>query len=108
MVPVYLTKELIKMFQFVEGETTEQKVVNLVNGNVALKLRECEEAIVKFEAKYGLTFKDFKTAWEKNKIPGKHSHEIERDFMEWEGYGAEKAHWLSTARKFKIKFPLKG
>lgn len=108
MVPIYLTKELIKMFQFIEGDTTEQKVVNLVNGNVALKLRDCEEAIVKFEAKYGMIFKDFKIAWEKGKIQGKHSHEVERDFMEWEGYEAEKTSWLSTSRKIKIKFPIQG
>lgn len=43
-----------------------------------------------FEAKYGLTFADFAQAWQEGKIPDKYSHEVERDFMEWEARRMEK------------------
>lgn len=108
MVSFQLPKELIKMLDFVEGETTEKKVISLVNGNVSLKLKECEDAIVKFESKYGMTFKDFKIAWAKGKIPKKYSHEAERDYMEWEGFEEEKEHWLSNLRKIKVMYLSKG
>jgi hypothetical protein len=51
-----------------------------------------------------MTFKDFKIEWSKGKIAKKHSHEIERDYMEWEGFEEEKKHWLSTIRKIRIKY----
>ena len=107
MVPVNLSKEIIKMLQSIEGDTTEQKVINLVSGNVAMKVRECDEAIAKFEAKYGLVFADFKSAWEKGKIAGKYSHEVESDYSEWEAFEDEKRHWLSTSRKIKLSPPRK-
>jgi hypothetical protein len=43
-----------------------------------------------YELKYGMTFSEFAVAWEKNDIPDRWSHSVERDYMEWEGLEAER------------------
>jgi hypothetical protein len=58
------------------------------------QIRTCNDALSHFEAKYGLTFADFARAWQEGKIPDKHSHEVERDFMEWEARQIEKEDLL--------------
>ena len=63
-------------------------------------IRTCNEALSHFEAKYGLTFADFAQAWQEDKIPDKHSHEVERDFMEWEAHHMEKEDLLAAVREF--------
>ena len=103
-----ISKEVLKMLDLVEGETTENKVINLVGDSVSQKLKECDGQLVKYESKYGMTFGDFKTAWGKGKIPKRHSHEVERDYLEWEGFQEEKEHWLSTIRKIRIRYYPKG
>lgn len=48
-------------------------------------MKKIDEKIRKFEKKYGMEFKDFKTALRKNEINNKYSYDVERDFWEWEG-----------------------
>lgn len=48
-----------------------------------------------------MDYKGFKEAWEKGAIKRKHSHEVERDFMEWEGFVTERKKWLNVLRDFK-------
>ncbi|OGC09672.1 hypothetical protein A3J90_02890 [candidate division WOR-1 bacterium RIFOXYC2_FULL_37_10] len=99
-----LSKQIIEMLNLFDGDTTEKKVVNLVNGNASLKLKECEDEIVKFESKYGMIFKDFEIIWNKGKISDKYSHQTERDYIEWEGFEQEKKHWLSALKEIRIKY----
>jgi hypothetical protein len=93
-----LSKKTFSLLNQVKGETPEKKIVSLVIGSAMLKLRECEEAIVQYESRYGMIFEQFKKSWKKGAIRGKNSHEVERDYMEWEGFEAEKRHWLETIR----------
>jgi hypothetical protein len=44
-------------------------------------------------------FAEFARAWEQDEIPNKHSHAVERDYMEWEGLVAEKQRWLERLRR---------
>ena len=104
MASLSLNKGLIRMLNFFEGDTAEKKVINLVNGNALLKLKECEDEIVRYESKYGMTFADFKKAWDKGTKKEKYAHEVERDFMEWEGFEGEKKHWLSALKEIRVKF----
>jgi hypothetical protein len=71
----------------------------LIRENLERQLRFCNEALICFEAKYGLTFVDFARAWKQGKVPNKYSHEVERDFMEWEARHIEKEDLLTTVRK---------
>ena len=56
-----------------------------------LHLKECEEYLFRYESKYGMDFPTFVELWEQGEIPNKRSHEVERDFMEWEGFVMERS-----------------
>ncbi len=49
-----------------------------------LKVKEVEERIKEFETRYQMKFAESKQAWSADKISGKHSYEVERDYWEWE------------------------
>ena len=102
MSPVNLSKDVKEFLDFMPGKRTEDKIVNLIIDSLILKLRECEEKIVELEAKYGITFEEFKENWNAEKIADKYSHEVERDYMEWEGFQMEKKRWLSILKDFKV------
>jgi len=102
MLPVTLSKDMERVLNFMPGKRTEDKIINLIIDGLSFKLRECEEKIVEFEAKYGMTFEEFKESWNTKKITDKYSHRVERDYMEWEGFQMEKKRWLSTLKDFKV------
>ena len=102
MLSVTLSKDMEKTLGIIPGKRIEDKIINLIIDSLSFKLRECEEKIVGLEAKYGMTFEEFKESWNAKKIPDKYSHEVERDYMEWEGFQMEKKRWLSTLKDFKV------
>jgi hypothetical protein len=57
-----LSEELIDKLKIVEGGEFDEKILNLLETNVLMKLKECEEQIFKFESKYGMDFENFKMA----------------------------------------------
>ncbi|MBC8264055.1 MAG: hypothetical protein H8E47_08040 [Anaerolineales bacterium] len=67
--------------------------LKLVSADLGRQLRECEREIGDFELKYRMTFTEFAEAWESDEIPNKWSHQVERDYMIWEGLEAEKRKW---------------
>lgn len=96
MPTVSLSDKLIRVLEdFTPGANLEAKLENLTRESLEHQLHTCNEALSRFEAKYGLTFSDFVAAWQGDAIPDKHSHEVERDFMEWEARQMEKEE-LST------------
>ncbi|MBU0567581.1 hypothetical protein KJ693_04310 [bacterium] len=99
MAVIELPGNVVGFFDYIEGDTLERKISNLVDDNLLKRLRECEEEIYKFEVKYRMPFPEFKQAWEKDEIPDKYSHRIERDYMVWEGLEVEKKKWLSLMKR---------
>lgn len=61
-----LPEEILEKLQQVEGKDFAEKIVNLLKQRISAQLRECDE------------------------LAGKHSHEVERDLMEWEGLVLER------------------
>lgn len=101
MQTVSLSDKLIRVLEdFTPGVNLEAKLENLTRENLEHQIRECNEALSRFEAKYGLTFADFARAWQEDTVPNKHSHKVERDFMEWEARHMEKADLLAAVREF--------
>ena len=94
-----ISRDVLDLIEYVEGETTKDKLIGLVSADLARRLRECEREIGDFELKYRMTFAEFAEAWESNEIPNKWSHQVERDYMMWEGLGAEKRKWLSLLKR---------
>lgn len=98
---VTVSDKLLRVLEnFTPGTDLETKLENLTRESLARQLRTCNEALSRFEAKYGLTFADFARFWQEDKIPNKHSHEVERDFMEWEARHLEKGDLLIAVREF--------
>ena len=85
---------------FSPGADLAAKLEHLTRESLEHQLRACNEALSRFEVKYGLTFTGFAQAWQEGKIPNAHSHEVERDFMEWEARHQEKEDLLAAVREF--------
>jgi translation initiation factor 2 alpha subunit (eIF-2alpha) len=101
MKTVELPEEILEKLQQVEGKDFAEKIVNLLKQRIFAQLRECDEQILKYETKYGMDFDQFESAWKRDELEGKHSHEVERDLMEWEGFVLERQKWLSMLRGLK-------
>ena len=98
---IALNKNTLIYLDKIEGKTTQDKINSLIKNKFLFMLKECEEFIYQFEAKYGMEFKEFKNNWIRNKIRKKYSYEIEKDYMEWEGFVAEKNKLFFTLKKLK-------
>jgi hypothetical protein len=106
MPTVSLSNKLLRVLEdFAPGTNLEAKLENLTRESLEYQLRACNETLSRFEAKYGLTFADFAQAWQEGAIPDKHSHEVERDFMEWEAHHMEKEDLLAAVREFRQSQP---
>jgi hypothetical protein len=91
-------QKAISLLDYVEGTTTEDKLMTLIRNDLAQRLRECEREIGDFELRYQMTFAEFAEAWERGDVASKWSHRVERDYMTWEGLEAEKRKWLSLLK----------
>ena len=101
MKTIILSEKVYDKLKVVEGKEIDEKIFYLLETNALMRLKECEEHIFRFEVKYRMDYKGFKTAWKKGAIKRKHSHQAERDFMEWEGFVSERKKWLSVLSDFK-------
>lgn len=68
-------------------------------------LEKYTREILLFEEKYGISFEEFETLWDGNKIANKHSYEIESDFIDWEMLEMEKKDLLSLIKELKGDSP---
>jgi len=82
---VTLSKSVHRILADLTGEERFDVALHLATKDlVCLKLKEAEERVKQFEERYRMNFEDFKKAWDKGRIPNKHSYEVERDYWEWE------------------------
>jgi hypothetical protein len=98
MSTISITPVTWSYLRHIEGETTDEKLLALLSAYLSSQVRQCEEEIAEYELKYQMTFDQFAAAWESGLIADPHSHEVERDYMEWEGLEAEKGKWLALLR----------
>ena len=103
MKTITLAEDLLENLDFIQGRDIQEKLSRLVENNLLLQIKECEELIFKFESKYGMDFENFAALWEADGIKNRHSHEVERDYMEWEGFAQERTKLLNALRSLKIK-----
>lgn len=89
------TKKILEAFS---GSDYREKFGNMIKEGIKAKIKECNELIANFETKYRVEFEEFKKIWDEGKIEGKHSHEVETDFIEWEALEMEKDEWLRLLR----------
>lgn len=94
---------MFEKLNVVKGGKFDEKIFNFLETSAIMRLRECEKRMFGFESRYGMDFESFSKAWKKGSITDKHSHAVERDYMEWEGFEAERKKWLKTLRTSRIR-----
>ncbi|MFB6286908.1 MAG: hypothetical protein ABEK03_10095 [Candidatus Bipolaricaulia bacterium] len=95
MASITLPQDLEEILEYVEGDTSRSKVLNLIQSDLKMRLRECDDEIYRYEVKYGMSFSQFTAAWEAGTVDDRGSHPLERDYMVWEGLEAEKSRYLT-------------
>lgn len=106
METIQIPNSVNEMLLYTEGKSIQEKLTRLVMSDLENRLRSCTERLYEFEKKYSLAFKQFKEAWETDKIPEKYSYETERDYMEWESLDDEHDFLLSQMRELKERLNL--
>lgn len=97
---VTVSEKLVRVLEaFVPGEDLETKLGNVTRERLESQLRECNTALSSFETKYGMPFAEFAVAWQADNIPQRRSHEVERDFMEWEARQMEHTDLLAAVQE---------
>ena len=79
------------------GKGEEEALILCIKGSRA-SLRECEEEILNYEVKYGISFEEFKKRLDQGEWGDPYSYELEKDTMRWEDLIAEKKIWLSLVK----------
>lgn len=91
-------KALIESF----GEDIlKEKIDDILLSAIESRLEQFTREILKYEEKYGMSFKEFEQQWDKNKIENKYSHEVESDFIDWEMLEMEKKDLLAALARLK-------
>lgn len=93
------------VLDYLEGDSLDEKLVHLITNELKRRLQACSQRIVDFEAKYGMGFEEFADAWQADEIPNRYSHEVERDYMEWESLSDEYKLLLSQLKRLKRGLP---
>lgn len=85
MIETNVSKPIHRILSDLTGEERFDLALQLATKDlVRLKLKEAEDQLASFEQRYKMNFVEFKRAWEKGKVPDKHSYDVEKDFWEWE------------------------
>jgi hypothetical protein len=78
----------------IAGETADQKIANLLIGEIRHNLELCEQERLGLEIKYGLEYDEFKRRLEAGEFGDEFEYTLELDALKWGDLIAEKKHWL--------------
>jgi hypothetical protein len=80
-----ITKPVYRVLSELTQETKVEVALPLaIKDWVRLRSKEAKEERDGFERRYGMDFAAFQHAWQEGRIPDAHSHQVERDYREWE------------------------
>ncbi len=82
-------------------DALKEKIDGILLSAIENRIEYYTREILKFEEKYGVSFKEFEEKWNEEKIENRHSHEIEGDFIDWEMLEMEKKDLLLVLAKLK-------
>ncbi|MBI5749820.1 MAG: hypothetical protein HZA00_11920 [Nitrospinae bacterium] len=82
-------------------DTLKEKIDNILLSAIESRLDNYNREILKFEERYGISFKEFERIWDEGKIENKYSYEVEGDFVDWEMLEMEKKELLSALSRLK-------
>jgi hypothetical protein len=82
-------------------DALKEKIDDILLSAIENLVEKYTREILKFEEKYGVSFKEFEKMWDEESIKAKHSHEVEGDFIDWEMLEMEKKELLSALSRLK-------
>lgn len=82
-------------------DALDKRIDNILLSGIENTLEKYTRGILEFEEKYGGSFTEFQKMWDKDEIKGKHSYEVESDFIDWEMLEMEKKELLLVFAKLK-------
>jgi hypothetical protein len=78
-------KPLHKILSRLTGQERFDMALHLATKDLLqLKMNEADHQLQEYENRYGMSFEEFRDAWENDNLPDRHSYEIEKDYWEWE------------------------
>lgn len=97
---IELSPSLRGIFKGLGADEEETAVKALTTGFREL-LRECEQEILEFEIKYGMSFERFQKKLDAGEFGDPHSYPLEKDAMVWEDLVKEKQIRLESLYKLE-------
>ena len=91
---VELPSQVRPILDGIAGETPNQKIANLLIGEIRHNLEACERERLALEIKYGLEYDEFKRRLEAGELGDEFEYPLELDAMRWDDLIVEKKHWL--------------
>jgi len=86
-----IDEQLYNALQHSFGEAAlKEKLNEILKDAITSRLEKYSVEILRFEEKYGVSFKEFDEMWEDGKIKDKHSYDVEADYIDWEMLEMEK------------------
>jgi hypothetical protein len=82
-------------------DVLREKLDGLFISAIESRLEQFSREILKFEEKYGISFKEFEQRWDGDEIKDKHSYEVESDFIDWEMLEMEKKELIALLYRLK-------
>lgn len=80
-----ISKPIHKILAELTGEERFDVALHLATKDlVRLKLQEARNRVKNFTHRYGMTFEEFREAWEQGRIDPKYDYDVEKDYWEWE------------------------
>lgn len=94
MMTVELSSRVRPVLDSIAGETPDQKIANLLIGEIRHKLEACEQERLALEIKYGLEYDEFQRRLEAGELGDEFAYSLELDALKWDDLIVEKRHWL--------------
>ena len=87
---ITVNNQVLKALHFFGETNIENQMTAFLREVLFHKLKECNDLLLPFEAKYGMSFPEFDGAWENGHIPNPYGYEVESDYIDWEALEMEK------------------
>ncbi len=85
MTTLVIPKPAYNVLRRLTGESRPYIALSLaLKDLIRLKIESARTTIQSLEQKYGMSYADFESQWQVDKISGKYTYEVEQDYLTWE------------------------
>jgi len=101
MMTIELSPQVGPVLEGIAGETPNQKIAQLLWGEIRRHLEACEREQLELEIKHGLEYAEFVRKLEAGDLGDEFDYPLEIDALRWGDLVAEKKHWLQQLNQLK-------